>query len=271
MTSGLKSGGEKMKGAKGAATKNASPEKKGEKSLLQLTGVEVRYNASTVVSDLSLSVGEGSVVALLGANGAGKSSVLKRISGLIRGKSDGGTILFDGRPIEGMRPEHIVRAGISHVPEGRELFGDLTVSENLKMGSYTRRERAGIREDFERVTGYFPVLKDRKKQIASTLSGGEQQMLAVARGLMLSPKLLMLDEPSLGLAPMLVKEIFDIIGEINREGVTVLIVEQNARMTLDIADYGYVMETGRIVLEGTAEELKKDEMVREYYLGGRGG
>lgn len=241
----------------------------GEKSLLRLTGIDVRYGTTVVVSDLSLGVGEGSVVALLGANGAGKSSVLKRISGLIHGKRDEGTILFDGRPIDNMRPEHIVRAGISHVPEGRELFGDLTVWENLKMGSYTRRERGKIREDFELVTRFFPILRERRKQIASTLSGGEQQMLAVARGLMSSPRLLMLDEPSLGLAPMLVREIFDIIVEINREGVTVLIVEQNANMALEIADYGYVMETGRIVLEGTAEDLRGNDMVREYYLGGR--
>ncbi|MBN1574205.1 MAG: ABC transporter ATP-binding protein [Deltaproteobacteria bacterium] len=259
--------GEKKRGR--GVSKGVSPEKGGRKSLLELTGVEVRYDASAVVSDLSMSVEEGSVVALLGANGAGKSSVLKRISGLIRGRRDEGTILFDGRPIDSMRPEHIVRAGISCVPEGRELFGDLTVSENLKMGSYIRRERAGIKEDLERVNGYFPVLKDRKKQITSTLSGGEQQMLAVARGLMSRPRLLMLDEPSLGLAPMLVKDIFGIIREINREGVTVLIVEQNARMALEVADFGYVMETGRIVLEGTAENLRGNNMVREYYLGGR--
>jgi branched-chain amino acid transport system ATP-binding protein len=242
----------------------------GKKSLLKLTGVDVRYDETIVVSDLSMSVEEGSVVAILGANGAGKSSVLKRISGLIHGKRDEGTILFNGHPIDGMRPEHIVRIGISHVPEGRELFGDLTVSENLKMGSYTRRERGKIKADFERVIGYFPVLRERRKQIASTLSGGEQQMLAVARGLMSRPRLLMLDEPSLGLAPMLVRDIFDIIREINGAGVTILIVEQNARMALDIADYCYVMETGKIVLEGTADELKKDDMVREYYLGGRG-
>jgi branched-chain amino acid transport system ATP-binding protein len=240
-------------------------------SLLELLGVKICYGETCVVSDLDLAVEAGNVVSILGANGAGKSSVLKRISGLVRGRAAEGAILLEGRPIGGKRPERIVRAGISYVPEGRELFNQLTVSENLKMGSYTRRDGADVRADLKRVTDYFPILRERRRQIAGTLSGGEQQMLAIARGLMSRPKLLMLDEPSLGLAPMLVRDIFNIIKEINREGVTILIVEQNANMALKIADFGYVMETGRIALKGTAEELRENEVVREYYLGGRSG
>jgi branched-chain amino acid transport system ATP-binding protein len=256
---------------KGPTNVEESTSKKDRQAnLLELMGIEIRYTATTsVVKNLSLNVKRGSVVTILGANGAGKSSVLKRVSGLIPAQPSGGKILFEGSSIEGKRPEYIVRAGISYVPEGRELFGQLTVYENLKMGAYIRKDRKAIKEDRERVMNYFPILKERKKQIAGTLSGGEQQMLAIARGLMSRPKLLMLDEPSLGLAPMLVRDIFDIISEINREGMTILIVEQNANMALKIADFGYVMETGVVVLKGSAEQLRKDEMLQEFYLGGR--
>lgn len=250
--------------------KESASKKDRQANILELMGIEIRYAATTsVVKNLSLNVKRGSVVTILGANGAGKSSVLKRVSGLIPAQPPGGKILFEGSSIKGKRPEYIVRAGISYVPEERELFGQLTVYENLKMGAYIRKDRKAIKEDRERIMNYFPILKERRKQIAGTLSGGEQQMLAIARGLMSRPKLLMLDEPSLGLAPMLVRDIFDIISEINREGMTILIIEQNANMALKIADFGYVMETGVVVLKGSAEQLRKNEMLQEFYLGGR--
>jgi branched-chain amino acid transport system ATP-binding protein len=204
------------------------------------------------------------VVTLLGANGAGKSTTLKVIAGLLR--ATGGAIEFDGRSIARERGDRIVRLGIAMVPEGRELFLSMTVEENLELGAFTRRPREVI-EGLEVAVGLFPRLGERRRQVAGTLSGGEQQMLAIARALMARPRLLLLDEPSLGLAPAIVEEIFERIGQINREGTSVLLVEQNAQMALDVADYGYVLETGRIALSGTAGELATNAMVRESYLG----
>ncbi len=209
---------------------------------------------------------EGQIVALLGANGAGKSTTLKVISGIIR--PSGGSVEFQGRPIHRRSPESIVSMGISHVPEGRQLFTELTVEENLRLGAHTRRDRDGIKRDMDLVYQYFPLLAERQKQPAGSLSGGEQQMLAIGRGLMARPKLLLLDEPSLGLGPTLVQEIFQMIKTISREeGLTVLLVEQNATMALSVSRYGYVLETGRIVLEADAAELRENETVRRSYLG----
>ena len=235
--------------------------------LLELRNVEARYDRLTALADVSLRAVRGEIVTILGANGAGKSSVLKTIAGLIDRQPASGSVRFDGNEIGGMEVEKIVRLGIAYVPEGRELFLRLTVDENLRMGAYTRRDGALIREDYERVTDIFPILAERKKQTAGTLSGGEQQMLAIARGLMCRPRLLLLDEPSLGLAPLLVADIFRIISAINDEGVTIVLVEQNARMALSIADYGYVLESGRVVLEGNPHALMVDNLVRSHYLG----
>jgi branched-chain amino acid transport system ATP-binding protein len=235
--------------------------------LLTLTGVETSYGSIRALKGVSFKVPERSVVALLGANGAGKSTTLKSISGLVPPAR--GTVTFMGRRIDGLPSEHIVRLGISHVPEGRELFPELTVIENLKMGAYTRTEKRAIRDSLDRVQAHFPILAERRSQLAGTLSGGEQQMLAIGRALMAEPKLMLLDEPSLGLAPMLVEEIFRIIGEINRSGTTVLLVEQNANKALSVADYGYVLETGMISLEGDSQQLLRDDHVRRAYLGQR--
>ncbi len=233
--------------------------------MLKLSEVSASYGPIQALRGVSLEVSEGQIVALLGANGAGKSSTLRVISGILR-PSDG-LVQFLGAPIQRRSPESIVSMGISHVPEGRELFTELTVQENLRLGAYTRRDGA-INADIERIFTYFPILADRQKQPAGSLSGGEQQMLAIARGLMARPKLLLLDEPSLGLAPTIVQEIFRIIRAINREeGLTVLLVEQNATMALSISQYGYVLETGSIVLEAEAAELKENETVRHSYLG----
>jgi branched-chain amino acid transport system ATP-binding protein len=233
--------------------------------LLRVSDVSASYGPIQALRDVSLEVGEGQIVALLGANGAGKSSTLKVISGILR--PSGGSVEFLGQPIHRRSPESIVSLGISHVPEGRELFTELTVEENLRLGAYTRRDSA-IRDDIERVFTYFPPIAERRKQPAGSLSGGEQQMLAIGRGLMARPKLLLLDEPSLGLAPTVVQEIFQIITTINREeGLTVLLVEQNATMALRVSRYGYVLETGRIVLAADAAELKENETIRRSYLG----
>ena len=235
--------------------------------LLELQNVQTRYDRLTALSDISLMAARGDIVTILGANGAGKSTTLKTIAGLIDRQPESGSIRYDDSEIGGKEVEEIVRLGIAYVPEGRELFLRLTVDENLRMGAYARRDASSIRQDYERVTGFFPILAERKKQTAGTLSGGEQQMLAIARGLMSRPRLLLLDEPSLGLAPLLVADIFKIITAINDEGVTIILVEQNARMALSIADYGYVLENGRVVLEGRPHALMVDDLVRHHYLG----
>ena len=234
--------------------------------MLKVSSVSAAYGPIRALHDVSLEVGEGQIVTLLGANGAGKSSTLRVISGVIRPTS--GSVEFLGQHIHHRSPERIVSLGISHVPEGRELFTELTVAENLSLGAYTRRDRDGIRQDLDRAYQYFPLLAQRREQHAGSLSGGEQQMLAIARGLMSRPRLLLLDEPSLGLAPLVVKEIFKIIDTINREEkVTILLVEQNASMALSIAAYAYVLETGRIVLADTGSALRDNETVRRSYLG----
>ena len=234
--------------------------------LLQLKNVECYYGPLMAVKGVSLKVLEGSIVTLLGANGAGKSTIIKTISGFI--VPEKGEILFNGAPIGGLSPGATVHKGISQVPEGREVFPELTVAENLRMGAYVRKDRAGVTKDLERLLGYFPVLKSRFNRWAGWLSGGEQQMLAIARALLSRPRLLTMDEPSLGLSPLMIKEIFHIIGTINREqGTTILLVEQNARIALKIASYGYIMEVGRVVLDAPTEELMENEDVREFYLG----
>jgi branched-chain amino acid transport system ATP-binding protein len=234
--------------------------------MLELRNIEIYYGKIMVVRGLSLKVEQGQIRAILGANGAGKSSTLKTIMGYIEDQPEKGSIWFEEKRIDGMKTEKIVPLGIAYVPEGREVFPELTVKENLMMGAYTRRDR-DIDSDLQKVFGYFKVLKDRLKQLAGTLSGGEQQMLAIARALMSRPKLMILDEPSLGLSPLLVSEIFEIIKSINRSGATILLVEQNARKALAIADHAFIMESGRIVLEGTPEKLSENEDVQEFYLG----
>ncbi|GAB6061517.1 ABC transporter ATP-binding protein [Deferrisoma palaeochoriense] len=234
--------------------------------MLSLRGVTVGYGKTPVLQGVSLEVPPGEVVALLGANGAGKTTIMRTVMGFLRPWE--GEVRFEGDRIDGLRPARIVRKGVGLVPEGREIFGHLTVAENLAMGAYTRRDPAGVRSDRDRVLELFPVLAERLGQRAGTLSGGEQQMLAIARALMARPRLLLLDEPSLGLAPLLVQEIFEVVGRIHREGTTVLLVEQNARMALQVAQHAYVLETGRVVREGTARDLLEDPRVREAYLGG---
>ena len=235
--------------------------------LLVLDGIETFYGAIQALRGVSFEVPEGSIVTLLGANGAGKSTTLKCISGLVPAAR--GTVSFRGQRIDGLACETIARRGISHVPEGRELFPELTVLENLKMGAYARRDRRAIQAALERVHACFPILAERRVQLAGTLSGGEQQMLAIGLSLMAEPVLMLLDEPSLGLAPMLVEEIFAIIRGIHAGGTTVLLVEQNANKALSIADYGYVLETGTIALAGDSQQLLRDDRVRRSYLGHR--
>ncbi len=236
-------------------------------AMLELRGVRTFYGAIEALKGISLKVEEGEVVALLGSNGAGKSTTLRTISGLLRPRE--GEIRFQGQSIAGLPPDEIVKLGIVHVPEGRRIFGPLTVEENLEMGAFLARgQKKRIQEDLARVYDMFPRLKERRRQLAGTLSGGEQQMLAVGRALMARPKLLMLDEPSMGLAPNLVQFIMQTVREINRQGVTVLVVEQNARSALRLASRAYVMETGRITLEGPAAELARNEQVVAAYLGG---
>ena len=244
--------------------------------MLKLENVEVVYDdVILVLKGLSLSVPEGRIVAVLGSNGAGKSTALKAVSGLLRtedGEITDGSIEFEGERVEHLPPEQIVRRGIFQVMEGRRVFEDLTVDENILMGGYTRGDRGGVRRDRDLCYDYFPALKARRTSLAGYLSGGEQQMLAISRALMARPKLMMLDEPSLGLAPLIVQEIFRMIARINREEkTTILLVEQNARLALQIASYGYVMEGGRIVLDGESEKLRANEDVKEFYLGGAGG
>jgi branched-chain amino acid transport system ATP-binding protein len=244
--------------------------------MLRIRNVEVVYDdVILVLKGLSLEVPKGHVVALLGANGAGKSTTLKAVSGLLHaeeGEVTDGTIELDGERIDRLPPEEIVRRGAFQVMEGRRVFEDLTVEENIVMGGYTRRDRAGLRRDHDLCYDYFPRLRERRKSLAGYLSGGEQQMLAISRALMARPKLMMLDEPSLGLAPLLVREIFSIIRRINEEEkTTVLLVEQNARVALGVASHGYVMENGRVVLEGTSDKLAANEDVKEFYLGTAAG
>ncbi len=241
-------------------------------ALLELNNVEVLYDdVILVLRGLSLQVEDGRIAALLGSNGAGKTTTLKAVSGLLgveNGEVSDGSIRFAGEEIQGEPPDRIVRQGIFQVVEGRHVFEHLTVQENLVAGAYTRRDRHAVPTDIDRVFDYFPLLGERRRQQAGYLSGGEQQMLALGRALMARPRLMLLDEPSLGLAPLLVEGIFQMIQRINvEEGTTILLVEQNARLALSIADYGYVMEGGRVVLEGTAQELTANEDVREFYLG----
>ena len=232
---------------------------------LEIRDLHVSYGGIRALKGIDLTVEEGHIVTLIGANGAGKSTTLRAISGLQKPQS--GSILYGGEELVGLPAKEIVRRGIIHVPEGRRVFPDMTVAENLKIGAFLRKDKDGIASDMDYVYSLFPRLKERSWQPAGTLSGGEQQMLAVGRALMSRPKVLMMDEPSLGLAPLIVKDIFSIIRRVNAGGITVLLIEQNANAALRIADYGYVLETGVIALTGTGEELLRNESVREAYLG----
>jgi branched-chain amino acid transport system ATP-binding protein len=236
--------------------------------ILRLSNIESYYGPIMAIRGISLEVRRGSIVTLLGANGAGKTTVLKTISGILDPQK--GSIEFMGRPIQRLQADKIVRLGLSHVPEGREVFPFLSVRENLMMGAYPRTDRTGVAEDLEQVYGYFPRLRERLNQSAGQLSGGEQQMLAIGRALMNRPTLLLLDEPSLGLAPLLVKEIFTIIRRVNEEqGMSILLVEQNAKVALETAHYGYVLETGRVVMNDTCEGLTNSHDIQEFYLGAK--
>ncbi len=234
--------------------------------LLEIKNLESFYGPIMAIRGVSLKVDKGQIVTVLGANGAGKSTLLKTISGIM--DPEKGEVLFGGKPIQGEEPHKIVSRGIVHVPEGREVFPLLTVNENLSLGAYTRSDKAEIERDREMVFDYFPILAERRDQEAGTLSGGQQQMLAIGRGLMLRPKIMLLDEPSLGLSPLLVQEIFAILRRLNtEEHVTMMLVEQNARIALELADIGYVMEIGRIVMDGTADRLMQSEDIQSFYLG----
>ena len=235
--------------------------------MLEVKNLEVGYGAITALHKISLSVPAGKIVTLIGANGAGKTTTLKAISGLLRTRA--GDITSQAKSIANLPPHEIVALGISHVPEGRMIFANLTVHENLQMGAYLQKDKQVVRRELENVFKLFPRLQEREKQVAGTLSGGEQQMLAIGRALMSRPKLLLLDEPSLGLAPLLVKTIFEKIVEINQQqGLTILLVEQNANLALEISHYGYVLETGKVVLEGPSAELRQNPKVKSAYLGG---
>ena len=233
--------------------------------MLELLNVEVSYGNIRALQGVSLRVADGELVTLIGSNGAGKSTTLKTISGLLRPKS--GTVIYNEQALDHLPPHLIVALGISHCPEGRRLFAQLSVAENLRLGAVQRQDRADVQRDIERMYNLFPVLRQRHRQLAGTLSGGEQQMLAISRALMGRPKLLLLDEPSLGLAPLLVRAIFETIRQLKNEGTTILLVEQNARLALDIADRAYVLETGRVILAGAAADLKHDPQVESTYLG----
>jgi len=235
-------------------------------ALLELTDVHAAYGSIKALHGISLKVNDGSIVALLGANGAGKTTTLRAVSGTV--KKTSGNVLFDGQMINARSPEDVARMGIAHVPEGRGTLAQLTVWENLRMGAYIRRDGNGVKQDFERVVSYFPWIGQRREQVAVTLSGGEQQMLAIARALMLRPRVMLLDEPSLGLAPLIVRDIYRIIQAINREQqTTILLVEQNARTALNTADHAYVIEAGQIAVEGSGDELARNESIRKSYLG----
>jgi branched-chain amino acid transport system ATP-binding protein len=235
--------------------------------VLEIKNLTVNYGAICALRGISLEVKQGDIVTLIGANGAGKTTALRAISGLL--KTQGGEVLYQGSSIANIKPHQIVKLGISHVPEGRMVFANLTVMENLMMGAYLQRDKKVIAKELEYVFGIFPRLNERQKQMAGTLSGGEQQMLAIGRALMSKPKFLMLDEPSLGIAPILVKTIFEKIVEINRQqGISILLVEQNANLALEISRYGYVLETGRIILQDQSSALRQNPQVRSAYLGG---
>jgi branched-chain amino acid transport system ATP-binding protein len=234
--------------------------------ILKVTNIETYYGPIMAIRGVSFDVPTGGIVTILGANGAGKTTVLKTVCGVMDPQK--GSVAFEGREIQRMDPDKVMRLGVSHVPEGREVFPFLTVRENLRMGAYTRRDSDEIAKDLEAVFGYFPVLRERADQRAGSLSGGEQQMLAISRALMARPRLMLLDEPSLGLSPKLVRDIFEIVVRINRErGVTILLVEQNANMALQTADFGYVLEVGRIVMADTCQRLLQKEDIKEFYLG----
>jgi branched-chain amino acid transport system ATP-binding protein len=234
-------------------------------ALLEVIALHASYGQTRVLHGVDFVMEKGAITALLGANGAGKTTTLRALCAMVKRQ---GEIRFEGERIDGRSTEDIVRRGVAHVPDGRGTFANLSTEENLRLGAYTRRERAAVEADLERVYGYFPRLRERRRQQAGTLSGGEQQMLAISRALMLSPKLMLLDEPSFGLAPLLVKELFDILRSINeREHVSMLLVEQNAAMALELADSAYLLETGRVVLSGSAADLKRDDSVRRAYLG----
>lgn len=239
---------------------------KGENVMLAVKDLEVYYGSIHAIKEISFDVREGEIVTLIGANGAGKTTTLHAISGLVKARS--GEINFCGNNLRSMEAHKIIRLGLAQVPEGRRIFASMTVQENLEMGAYIRRDRDQIQQDYERVFERLPRLKERRRQIAGTLSGGEQQMLAIGRALMSNPKMLLLDEPSMGLSPLLVSEIFKIIRDVNESGMTVLLVEQNAKQALEIADRAYVLETGTISMSGDASELAADEKVRAAYLGG---
>ena len=234
-------------------------------TILKVEGINVYYGAIHAIKDISFEVNQGEIVTLIGANGAGKTTTLQTISGLLHTRT--GSITFQGQNITNIRADKLVSRGLAQVPEGRRVFLQMSVQENLEMGAYTQPQ-AGVPKDLEMVFELFPRLKERRNQVAGTLSGGEQQMLAMGRALMSNPKLLMLDEPSMGLAPLLVEQIFDIIKELHRAGTTILLVEQNAQMALSVADRGYVLETGRVTLTGPGRELLADEAVKKAYLGG---
>lgn len=234
--------------------------------MLELSSVNVYYDAIHALKDLSIKVCEGEIVTLIGANGAGKSTTLKTISGLLKPKS--GTVKFKGKDVTAFTAPEIVKLGVSHVPEGRRVFAQMSIMENLEMGAYIRRDKSEISKDYERVFTLFPRLKERKNQLAGTMSGGEQQMLAIGRALMSRPAILLLDEPSMGLAPLIVKDIFSIIKDINKAGTTILLVEQNANMALQISNRAYVIRNGVIEIEGKAEELLNNDEIKNAYLGG---
>ncbi|NOX39941.1 MAG: ABC transporter ATP-binding protein [Alphaproteobacteria bacterium] len=238
----------------------------GAETLLEIKNLESFYGPIMAIRGVSLSVAKGQIVTVLGANGAGKSTLLKTISGIM--DPEKGQIIFEGHEIQGLEPHVIVKRGIVHIPEGREVFPLLTVDQNLSLGAYTRSDKVEIERDRQLVFDYFPILAERRGQEAGTLSGGQQQMLAIGRGLMLRPKIMLLDEPSLGLSPLLVQEIFAILARLNKDqGVTMMLVEQNAGVALDLADMGYVMEIGRIVMDGTAERLSQSDDIKAFYLG----
>ncbi|MEM1160289.1 MAG: ABC transporter ATP-binding protein [Pseudomonadota bacterium] len=238
-------------------------------TVLEIANVETFYGPIMAIRGVSLKVPKGKIVTILGANGAGKTTLLKTVSGVM--DPEKGQVMLEGREIQGSDPDTIVRAGVAHVPEGREVFPFLTVEENLQMGAYTRADRENVAADIEMVFDYFPILRERRAQQAGTMSGGQQQMLAIGRGLMTKPKVMLLDEPSLGLSPILVQEIFNIIRRLNDEqGVTMMLVEQNANVALQTAHYGYVLEIGRIVMAGEAGKLLASEDIQEFYLGVQG-